>query len=245
MATVTRPAEQENPLVEGLERVPVHPTTLVIFGATGDLAHRKLLPALYNLAHEGSLPERFNLIGVSRSEKGHEDFRSEMKDSIKNYSRTEPKPEVLDALLDRAKYIPGVFDDPSVYETLGKTIGEYDEEGGIVFNRCYYLSTAPEFFPVIVKALGEHKLNEQHGADVRAVIEKPFGTTLREASEPNDIVLGVFREEQVFRIDHYLGKETVQNMLAFRFANGLFEPIWNRNYIDHVEITASEDLGTG
>src|SRR3954447_25905093 len=115
--------QQPNPLVEGLERLPVHPTTLVIFGATGDLAHRKLLPALYNLAHEGSLPERFNLIGVSRSDKPHEDFRAEMKESIQNYSRTTTNPEVLDALLERAKYIPGVFDDPSAYETLRQTIG--------------------------------------------------------------------------------------------------------------------------
>jgi glucose-6-phosphate 1-dehydrogenase len=245
MAVATRLEEQENPLVEGLERQPVHPTTLVIFGATGDLAHRKLLPALYNLAHEGSLPERFNLIGTSRSEKTHEDFRAEMKDSIQKYSRTPPKPEVLDALLDRAKYIPGVFDDPSVYETLGKTLAEFDEEAEIVFNRVFYLSTAPEFFPVIVKALGEHNLDHTPDTETRVVIEKPFGYDLASARKLNEEVLSVFAEPQVFRIDHYLGKETVQNIMAFRFANTMFEPVWNRNYIDHVQITAAEDIGIG
>ena len=245
MATATRTEEQENPLVEGLERLPVHPTTLTIFGATGDLAHRKLLPALYNLAHEGSLPERFNLIGVSRSEKAHEDFRAEMKESIEKYSRTPPKPEVLDALLERAKYIPGVFDDPSVYETLRQTIAEYDEEAGIVFDRIFYLSTAPEFFPVIVKALGEHNLDRTKDTETRVVIEKPFGYDLASARELNEAVLSVFQESQVFRIDHYLGKETVQNIMAFRFANTMFEPVWNRNYIDHVQITAVEDIGIG
>jgi glucose-6-phosphate 1-dehydrogenase len=245
MAIATRTEEQANPLVEGLERLPVHPTTLTIFGATGDLAHRKLLPALYNLAHEGSLPERFNLIGVSRSEKAHEEFRAEMRESIEKYSRTRPKAEVLDALLERARYIPGVFDDPSVYDTLRQTVAEYDEEAGIVFNRIFYLSTAPEFFPVIVKALGEHKLDRTKDAETRVVIEKPFGYDLASARELNKEVLSVFREPQIFRIDHYLGKETVQNIMAFRFANTMFEPVWNRNYIDHVQITAVEDIGIG
>jgi glucose-6-phosphate 1-dehydrogenase len=243
MATVA--AQQENPLVAGLERLPVHPTTLVIFGATGDLAHRKLLPALYNLAHEGSLPERFNLVGVSRREKPHEDFRAEMRDSIRSYSRTPPKPEVLDALLGRAKYVPGVFDDPQVYATLKETCAAYDEEAGIVFNRVYYLSTAPEFFPVIVKALGDHKLAHLEDTETRVVIEKPFGYDLASARKLNHEMLAVFDESQVFRIDHYLGKETVQNIMAFRFANTMFEPVWNRNYIDHVQITAAEDLGIG
>src|ERR671910_210261 len=184
--------EQENPLVEGLERLPIHPTTMVIFGGTGDLAHRKLLPAIYNLAHEGALPERFNLIAVSRSE-----------------------------------------------------MAKFDEEAGIAFNRIFYLSTAPSFFSLIVKKLGDNGLDHHDDADVRVVIEKPFGTRLTEAKELNREVLSVLDESQVYRIDHYLGKETVQNMLAFRFANGLFEPIWNRNYIDYVQITAAEDLGIG
>jgi glucose-6-phosphate 1-dehydrogenase len=235
----------ENPLVEGLERLPVHPTTLVIFGATGDLAHRKLLPAVYNLAHEGQLPERFNLVGVSRREKAHEDFIGEMRESIEKHSRTSPKPELVDALLGRAKYVPGTFDDPSVYEELEKVLAAYDDEAGITFNRVFYLSTAPEFFPVIVRALGEHGLQGVEGAETRVVIEKPFGYDLATARELNHEVLSVFDEHQVFRIDHYLGKETVQNIMAFRFSNTMFEPVWNRNYIDHVQITAAEDLGIG
>jgi glucose-6-phosphate 1-dehydrogenase len=241
MATVT----EENPLTEGLERLPVHPTTLVIFGATGDLARRKLLPALYNLAHEGSLPERFNLIGVSRSAKSHDDFRGEMREAIEQFSRTPPNPEVLNALLENVRYVSGSFDDPAVYETLRNQLDEFDAAAEILFNRVFYLSTAPEFFPVIVEALGEAKLNRQKDAEVRVVIEKPFGYDLESARKLNRRVLRVFRERQVYRIDHYLGKETVQNMLAFRFANSMFEPVWNRNYIDYVQITAAEDLGIG
>jgi glucose-6-phosphate 1-dehydrogenase len=243
MATAVQ--EQANPLVEGLERLPVHPTTLVIFGATGDLAHRKLLPALYNLAHDGSLPERFNLIGVSRSDKAHEDYRAEMRESIQNYSRTPPDPKVLDALLERIKYIPGVFDDDSVYQHVDTTLQEYDREAGIVFNRVYYLSTAPTFFPLIVEKLGAAGLAHHDDAETRVLIEKPFGTDLASARELNQRVLRVFHERQVFRIDHYLGKETVQNIMAFRFANTMFEPVWNRNFIDQVQITAAEDIGIG
>ena len=241
----TATAEGENPLVEGLERLPVRPTILVIFGATGDLAHRKLLPALYNLAHEGSLPERFNLIGVSRSDKAHEDYGAEMRESIEQYSRTKPKPEVLDALLSEVKYVPGVFDDESVYAALAKQLEAFDEAAGIAFNRVFYLSTAPEFFPVIVEALGKQGLQKRAEAEVRCVIEKPFGYDLASARKLNDEVLRVFDERQVYRIDHYLGKETVQNVMAFRFANSMFEPVWNRNYIDYVQITAAEDIGIG
>jgi glucose-6-phosphate 1-dehydrogenase len=241
MATAT----QDNPLTEGLERLPVHPTTLVIFGATGDLAKRKLLPALYNLAHEGQLPERFNLIGVSRGHKSHDEFREEMRTAIEQFSRTQPNREVLEALLENVRYVSGTFDDPTVYEGLRKQIEEFDAEADVIFNRVFYLSTAPEFFPVIVEALGEAKLNRHKNAEVRVVIEKPFGYDLESARKLNRRVLKVFRERQVFRIDHYLGKETVQNMLAFRFANSMFEPVWNRNFIDYVQITAAEDLGVG
>ena len=177
--------QQENPLTAGLERMPVRPTTLTIFGATGDLARRKLLPALYNLAHEGALPERFNLVGVSRSDHAHEEFRTQAQDAIKEFSRREPDPAVLDKLLDEVRYVPGVFDDGSVYETLGKTLDEFDSAAGVRMNRCFYLSTAPMFFPVIVGQLGEHKLCRHEGADVRVVIEKPFGTTLAEAEALN------------------------------------------------------------
>jgi glucose-6-phosphate 1-dehydrogenase len=241
MATV----EQQHPLVEGLERLPVHPTTLVIFGGTGDLAKRKLLPAIYNLAHEGSLPERFNLIGSSRGDMSDEEYRELARESIRQFSRREPNEEVLGRLLDRVRYVPGSFDDDSVYERLGEFAREFDDEAGIPFNRVFYLSTAPAFFPVIVGKLGEHGLDSHEGSEVRVVIEKPIGTNLSEARELNRAVLSVLNESQVFRIDHYLGKETVQNMLAFRFANGMFEPIWNRNFIDYVQITAAEDIGIG
>jgi glucose-6-phosphate 1-dehydrogenase len=235
----------ENPLIEGLERLPIHPTTLTIFGATGDLSKRKLLPALYNLAHDGALPERFNLVGVSRSDMPHEEFRALAEDAIRTFSRRPPDEDVLRGLLENARYIPGTFDDASVYDRLAETLDEYDADTGQPLNRVFYLSTAPGFFPVIVKALGEHGLNCHEGAEVRCVIEKPFGTTLEEARALNERVLSVFEERQVFRIDHYLGKETVQNVLALRFANQFFEPLWNRNYIDHVQITAAEDIGIG
>jgi glucose-6-phosphate 1-dehydrogenase len=241
MATV----QEKNPLVEGLERLPVHPTTMVIFGGTGDLAKRKLLPAIYNLAHEGALPERFNLIAVSRSDIPHDDYRDMARDSIKQFSRREPDEQVLGRLLERMRYVPGTFDDDSVYDKLDKQAAEFDGEAGIQFNRVFYLSTAPAFFPVVVGKLGEHGLQTHEGSEVRVVIEKPFGTHLAEALELNREVLSVLDESQVFRIDHYLGKETVQNMLAFRFANGMFEPIWSRNFIDDVQITAAEDLGIG
>jgi glucose-6-phosphate 1-dehydrogenase len=243
-----RPTERkqpENPLTAGLERQPVPPTTLVIFGATGDLARRKLLPALYNLAHDGALPERFYLIGVARKEKAHEDYRRECEEAIERFSRRKPDPEVLKALLENVRYVPGTFDDDSVYRTLGGCMDEFEKEAGEPLNRAFYLSTAPAFFPVIVGKLGESKLSEHPDAQVRCIIEKPFGTSLEEARELNREVLAVFEESSIYRIDHYLGKETVQNLLAFRFANGMFEPLWNRNYIDYVQITAAEDIGVG
>ena len=237
--------QEENPLVEGLERLPVHPTTLVIFGSTGDLAQRKLLPAIYNLAHEGALPEGFNLIGVSRSEMSDDEYRGMARESIKEYSRRPPDEQVLEKLLERVRYVAGTFDVDSVFDRLKEELDSFDEDAGIAFNRIFYLSTAPNFFALIVKKLGEHKLHKHPEADVRVVIEKPFGTRLTEALDLNRELLSVLHESQIFRIDHYLGKETVQNMLAFRFANGMFEPIWNRNFIDYVQITAAEDLGIG
>ncbi len=235
----------ENPLTEGLERKPVDPTTLVIFGATGDLARRKLLPALYNLASDGALPERFNLIGVSRAERSHDSYREIVIDSVRRFSRRTPDDKVLDALFADVRYIAGTFDDPEVYSKLSTELDGFDQSANMVFNRSFYLSTAPEFFPTITEALGAQGLAQHSGCDVRIMIEKPFGTNLAEATALNREVLSVFTEQQVFRIDHYLGKETVQNMLAFRFANAMFEPMWNRNFIDNVQITAAEDLGIG
>ena len=243
MATAEQ--ERENPLVEGLERLPVHPTTLVIFGATGDLARRKLLPGIYNLAHEGALPERFNLIGVSRGDESDEGFREIARESITQHSRREADEKVLDSLVSRMRYVAGSFDEDDMYERLGGVAKEFDDEGQHEFNRLYYLSVAPSFFPLIAEKLGEHGLANCQGAETRMIIEKPFGTDLDSALELNRALLGVFDEKQIFRIDHYLGKETVQNMLILRFANGIFEPLWSRSYIDSVQITAAEDLGIG
>ena len=239
MATI-----EANPLVEGLERLPVPPTALSIFGATGDLARRKLLPAVYNLAHEGQLPEHFYLVAVSRRELSDDEFRDTAGESIKRFSRTRPDPDVLRELLGRIRYVCCPFDDEAAYAArLAPALDGLDDEAGQPLNRIFYLSTAPHFFPVIVEALGSAGLNAHEGSDVRVVIEKPFGTDLASARELNRRTLAILAEEQVFRIDHYLGKETVQNLLAFRFANAMFEPVWNRNYIDYVQVTAAEDIG--
>jgi glucose-6-phosphate 1-dehydrogenase len=243
MATTVADHAAQNPLVEGLERLPVHPTALVIFGGTGDLAHRKLLPALYNLAHEGALPERFELIGVARRDRAHEDFQAMARQSIVRFSRRRPDPDVLEGLINDMRYVPGAFDDDSVYAEIGRTLSEFDARAGVGLDRVFYLSTAPQFFPVITGRLGVAGLNRAEKAKTRIVIEKPFGYDLASARGLNAEVLGVFNESQVFRIDHYLGKETVQNLMALRFANALFEPVWNRNFIDNVQITAAEDIG--
>jgi glucose-6-phosphate 1-dehydrogenase len=235
----------ENPLAEGLERLPVHPTNLAIFGATGDLSNRKLLPAIYNLAHDGALPERFNLVGISRSEMSDAAFREMAMKAVRQFSRRPPDEAVLERLFESARYVSGTFDQPQLYEGLEQAMRTFDEGAHQRLNRCFYLSTAPSFFPVIVGRLGGQGLDRVEGADVRVIIEKPFGTTLEEAERLNREVLSVFDEHQVFRIDHYLGKETVQNIMAFRFANGMFEPLWNRNFIDNVQITAAEDIGIG
>jgi len=245
VATVAQPDQRENPLVEGLERLPVHPTTLAIFGATGDLSKRKLLPAIYNLAHEGALPERFNLIGISRGDQSDEEFQQMARESIEQFSRRPPDDQVLSSLVGRMRYVPGSFDDGDMYDRLGKALTELDEDADIAFNRLFYLSTSPSFFPVIAKMLGDRGLHRREGSEVRMIVEKPFGTDLESALALNRELLSVFDERQIFRIDHYLGKETVQNMLVLRFANEIFEPLWNRSYVDSVQITAAEDIGIG
>ena len=166
-------------------------------------------------------------------------------ESVREFSRRPPDEKVLAKLFSDVRYVAGSFDEDDVYAGLHRELDELDAEAGLSLNRCFYLSTAPMFFPVIVDCLGRHELADRQDAEVRVIIEKPFGRSLEEARELNARVLSVFDEEQVFRIDHYLGKETVQNVLALRFANNMFEPLWNRNYIDHVQITASEDIGIG
>jgi glucose-6-phosphate 1-dehydrogenase len=245
MAVGTRPIEVENPLTEGLERLPVPSTSLVIFGATGDLARRKLLPAIYNLAHEGALPEHFHLVGVSRGEMSDDAFHDFARDAITEFSRRPPDPNVLESLLSWMSYLSFSFGDMNGYPQLSARLDELDAGTGQPLNRCYYLSTAPEFFPVITRELRRAGLHHRADSDVRIIIEKPFGTDLVSARELQDVVSAAFRERQVFRIDHYLGKETVQNVMALRFANMLFEPVWNRNYVEHIQITAAEDLGIG
>jgi glucose-6-phosphate 1-dehydrogenase len=232
----------ENPLTEGLERLPVHPTTLVIFGASGDLAKRKLLPAIYNLAHEGALPERFNLIGCARSDWSDDEFRDIAKEAIQKFSRRTPDPTVLESLLSRMRYVPGSFDDSNLFAQIAQIAESEDQDAGIAFNRIFYLSVAPQFFETIAGKLGETGMNRREGAEVRIVVEKPFGRDLASALHLNNALLSVFEERQIYRIDHYLGKETVQNTLVLRFANGIFEPVWNRSYVDHVQITASEEV---
>src|SRR4051794_6233195 len=175
----------ENPLIEGLERLPVHPTTLFIFGASGDLAKRKLLPAIYNLAHEGALPERFNLIGCARSEWSDDEFRNIAREAITKFSRREPDHVVLNSLLERARYVPGSFDDDALYRNIASIAGEEDQQAGLLFNRIFYLSTAPTFFEVIAGKLGEHNMNMLEDADVRIVVEKPFGHDLESALHLN------------------------------------------------------------
>jgi glucose-6-phosphate 1-dehydrogenase len=243
--TASTVALPENPLLESLERLPAHPTTLVILGATGDLSQRKLLPAIYNLAHDGALPERFFLLGVSRGDLPDERFRAFAADAIRRYSRRRPDEEVLHGLLEHASYIEGTFDDPRLYDALRHVLDSREEEAGMPLARCFYLAIAPRFFGVVVRRLGEQGLNRHEPAAARVVVEKPFGTNLEEARELNREIHFVFDESQVFRIDHYLGKETVQNLMALRFANYIFEPVWNRNYIEHVQITAAEDIGVG
>jgi glucose-6-phosphate 1-dehydrogenase len=214
-----------------------------VFGATGDLARRKLIPAVYNLAHEGALPVHFRLVGVARGEMADAEFRAMAADAVHRFSRLPPDENVLERLLDQLGYVAGSFDEPGLYDALAGSLTALDEEVGRPLNRCLYLSTAPAFFETIVRQLGEHRLAQHPQVDVRLVVEKPFGRSLADAQRLNRVVLSVFEEPQVFRIDHYLGKETVQNLLALRFANQLFEPIWNRNHIDHVQITAAEDIG--
>ncbi|MFD5429809.1 glucose-6-phosphate dehydrogenase [Streptomyces sp. NPDC127084] len=233
------PADRRLPRIAG-------PSGLVIFGVTGDLSRKKLMPAVYDLANRGLLPPGFSLVGYARREWDDEDFAQEVHDSVKQHARTPFREEVWQQLIQGMRFVQGDFDDDAAFENLKKTITELDQVQGTGGNFAFYLSVPPKFFPKVVKQLKKHGLAEQKdGSWRRAVIEKPFGHDLASAKELNSIVHEVFDPDQVFRIDHYLGKETVQNILALRFANTLFEPIWNRSYVDHIQITMAEDIGIG
>ncbi|GLF98607.1 glucose-6-phosphate dehydrogenase [Streptomyces yaizuensis] len=217
----------------------------MIFGVTGDLSRKKLMPAVYDLANRGLLPPGFSLIGFARREWQDEDFAQEVYEAVKEHARTPFREEVWQQLNQGMRFVQGDFDDDDAFETLKKTITELDQAQGTGGNFAFYLSVPPKFFPKVVQQLKKHGLAEKEGSWRRAVIEKPFGHDLASAKELNQVVHEVFPSNEVFRIDHYLGKETVQNILALRFANTLFEPIWNRSYVDHVQITMAEDIGIG
>ena len=235
-----------NPLREGLgeERVP-EPHVMIIFGASGDLTKRKLLPALYSLAKERMLPPNFAVVGVARNPTSHEEFREQMKAGCDAYSRRKPVEEVVWSDLGPGLfYIEGEFNEPETYRLLKTLLDKIEKERGTPPNRLFYFSTPPSVFPMILEHLGQAGLiSRKLSPWTRVIVEKPFGHDLESAQNLNRQLKQVFREAQIYRIDHYLGKETVQNMLTFRFANGMFEPIWNQYHIHHVQITSAESLG--
>ncbi|MGA2571734.1 MAG: glucose-6-phosphate dehydrogenase [Terracidiphilus sp.] len=243
MATMQMQVRPEDlsQLPKGSERIP-DPGVLVIFGASGDLTRRKLLPALYHLFQANLLPREFAIVGVARRALG-DAFAADMRSGIVEFGGADVSESRLDAFVSHISYFPLNFDDASHYAALNSELDRIAKEKGIGGDRIYYLATAPEFFPPIIENLGAQGMAQPDKSRVSVVIEKPFGHDLDSARELNHQVNAVFHESQVFRIDHYLGKETVQNLLVFRFANGIFEPIWNRNYIDHVQITVAETLG--
>jgi glucose-6-phosphate 1-dehydrogenase len=243
----TTPRQQQNVLREGLrlERVP-DPSVLVLFGATGDLAHRKVVPALFQLWRTNLLPHEFVLVAIGRRPYDNDSFRAEIRTSLEKYSRVLPLDEAAWRMFaERVEYRRLDFADPDGFDQLAVYLEELDGSRGTRGNRLFYLATQPSQFAEIVAQLGRVGLDhERHdGGWRRVVIEKPFGHDLPSAQKLNRDVGRVFRESQVYRIDHYLGKETVRNLLVFRFGNSLFEPIWNRRYVDHVQITVAESLG--
>jgi len=236
----------ENPLRAGLrmERT-AEPCTVVIFGASGDLTKRKLVPALYRLVQERLVPAEFGIVGVARSPMSNEEFRTKMKDAIVQFSEAKRvDDEVWNSFAQGLYYLPvdiGTADD---YRKLSELLDQIDRERGTQGNRVFYLSTSPTLYAEAVKQLGEAGLAKAKDKGwVRVIIEKPFGTDLQSAQELNQHIHQYLDESQIYRIDHYLGKETVQNLLVFRFANGIYEPLWNRQYIDHVQLTNAETVG--
>jgi glucose-6-phosphate 1-dehydrogenase len=241
--TVATTSLQDNPLLEGLEvRHAPDPCTLVIFGASGDLTQRKLFPALYSLAFRRLLPEHFAVVGTSRSAESDDEFRERMKAAVQENSRDPFRDDVWEPLADGMHYVALDFADEHGEDELAQTLNSLDQERGARGNRVYYLATPPPVFPIVVEAVGKRRATEGW---TRLIIEKPFGHDLASARELQQVIEKYFDESEVFRIDHYLGKETVQNVMALRFANGIFEPIWNRQFVDHVQITVAETLGIG
>jgi glucose-6-phosphate 1-dehydrogenase len=245
----SRVSAEHNPLRDERDRrLPriAGPCGLVLFGVTGDLARKKLMPAVYDLANRGLLPPGFALVGFARRDWADQDFAAVVRAAVEKYSRTPFRAEVWDQLAEGFRFVQGDFDDDDAFDRLASTVLELDEIRGTSGNHAFYLSIPPGAFPVVTKQLARSGLSSQDGESWRrVVIEKPFGHDLASARELNGVVESVFPPDCVFRIDHYLGKETVQNLLALRFANQMWEPIWNANYVDHVQITMAEDIGIG
>ena len=243
------PSDWRNPLRDKrdkrMPRIP-GPCGVVIFGVTGDLARKKLMPAIYDLANRGLLPANFALVGFARRDWADEDFGKLVCDAVRTHARTPYRQEVWDRLAEGIRFVQGTFDDEKAFQRLAETLEKLDAERGTGGNHAFYLSIPPKAFQMVCEQLQKSGLaRPQQGRWSRVVIEKPFGHDLQSAQELNGVVNSVFPEESVFRIDHYLGKETVQNILALRFANELYEPIWNANFVDHVQITMAEDIGLG
>ncbi|MBM7331693.1 glucose-6-phosphate dehydrogenase (NADP(+)), partial [Agrobacterium sp. S2] len=240
---------EHNPLRDPRDRrLPriAGPSGLVIFGVTGDLARKKLMPAVYDLTNRGLLPPGFALTGFARRDWEDQDFAQIVHDSVKEHARTPFREATWRQLSEGIRFVQGSFDDDDAFDRLRTTVEDLDVSRGTAGNHAFYLSVPPSAFPVVCKQLARSGLSQPvEGAWRRVVIEKPFGHDLQSARELNDVVSEVFSPDDVFRIDHYLGKETVQNLLALRFANQMFEPIWNANYVDHVQITMAEDIGVG
>jgi glucose-6-phosphate 1-dehydrogenase len=245
----TRVTADHNPLRDPRDRrLPriAGPCGLVIFGVTGDLARKKLMPAVYDLTNRGLLPPGFALTGFARRDWETQDFAQIVHDSVEEYARTPFNEATWQQLAEGIRFVQGSFDDDDAFKRLRENVEELDESRGTGGNHAFYLSVPPSAFPDVCEQLERSGLSQPRpGTWRRVVIEKPFGHDLKSAGELNDVVSKVFRPDDVFRIDHYLGKETVQNLLALRFANQLFEPIWNSNYVDHVQITMAEDIGIG